>query len=64
MIFNSEAPDLMEEIVLKKAKIALANYPKLMKVTHKRYYPPTLDLFFSGHCLKAPKDREYGCNEE
>jgi hypothetical protein len=64
MIFNSEAPDLMEEIVLKKAKIALANYPKLMKVTHERYNPPTLDLFFSGHCLKSPKDREYGCNAE
>lgn len=62
--YNRQVQNLMEEVILKKAKIALANFPKLMKVTHERYYPPTLDLFFSGHCLKSPKDREYGCNEE
>ncbi|MBX7226349.1 MAG: hypothetical protein K1X55_09985 [Chitinophagales bacterium] len=61
---NKQAQNPMEEVILKKAKIALTNLPKLMKVTHKRYYPPTINLFFSGHCLKMPKDREYGCDEE
>lgn len=64
MSYNMQVQNLMEEIILKKAKIALANFPKLMKVTHERYYPPTIDLFFNEHCLKFPKDREYGCNEE
>ena len=56
MIYNNQVQNLMGEIILKKAKIALANFPKLMKVTHKSYYPPTVDLYFSGHRLKMPKD--------
>jgi hypothetical protein len=64
MSYNKQVQNQMEEIILKKAKIALTNFPKLMKVTHERYYPPTINLFFSGHCLKMPKDRKYGCDEE
>jgi hypothetical protein len=62
--YNKQPQNPMEEVILRKAKLALTNFPKLMKVNHERYYPPTIELFFSGHCLKMPKDKEYGCNEE
>lgn len=64
MSYNQQVQDKMEALILKKAQFALKNFPNLMKVKHERYFPPTIDLFFSGHCLKNPEDREYGCNQE
>jgi hypothetical protein len=61
---NNDTKNALEEMILIKAKKALANFPKLMKVKHKRYYPPIIELFFSGYCLINPKDREYGCEDE
>jgi hypothetical protein len=55
---------VIEEIVVKNAKNALKGFPKLMKVNHSWYYPPTFDLYFNAHCLKFPHDREYGCKFE
>jgi len=62
--YNQHVQNKMEEIILSRAKKALTNFPKIMRVKHERYYPPTLHLFFNGYCLKHPKDREYGCNVE
>ena len=62
--YRREPENLTEEIILRNAKKALANFPQLMKVNHERYHPPTFDLFFSGHCLKFPYDTDFGCGDE
>lgn len=56
--------NINEKIILRNAQEVLKGLPQLMKVTHERYWPPTLELHFSEHCLKHPEDKEYGCNEE
>lgn len=56
--------DINEEIILRNAQEALRGLPQLMKVNHKWYQPPVLELYFSKHCLKHPEDKEYGCDEE
>lgn len=53
---------IMEKVILKKAKEVLAAFPQLMKVKHERYKPPNVNIFFNGHCLLFPEDREYGCD--
>lgn len=62
--FNRQPTNKMERIILEKSVTSLKGFPKLMKVTHKDYQPPTVTLYFSGHCLKFPYDRKYGCNYE
>jgi hypothetical protein len=54
--FGEEPKNICEEIILRNAKEALKGFPKLMKVNHKCYHPPTFELFFNVHCLKYPKD--------
>lgn len=54
----------MGEIILAKANQLLYDLPVLMKVKHKRYYPPTIDVSFSGYCMRYPFDRDYGCKYE
>ena len=41
----------------------LTKLPPLMKVTHKYYRPPYLEIGFVTHCLKYPWDKEYGCKQ-
>lgn len=41
----------------------LIKLPPLMKVTHKFYRPPYLEIGFNTHCLKYPWDKEYGCKQ-
>lgn len=41
----------------------LTKLPPLMKVTHKFYRPPYLEIGFNTHCLKYPWDKEYGCKQ-
>ncbi len=55
--------DILEDYIYSVATKTLINLPPLMKVTHKRYYPPTIGIFFSGHCVKYPEDKEYGCKD-
>lgn len=62
--YDKEPTTSMEKIILKDAIEALKNFPKLMRVNHKNYSPPTIQLYFSGHCLKFPNDRKYGCTDE
>lgn len=62
--FNRQPTNEMERIILEKSVISLKGFPKLMKVSHKDYQPPTVSLYFSGHCLKFPYDRKYGCDYE
>ena len=59
-----EPKNLIEKAVIKNARIALKNFPKLMRVNHFSYRPPSINLFFNGHCLLHPEDREYGCKFE
>ena len=59
--YNWRPHNEMEKLIFEKAKIALNGFPKLMKVTHKRYEPPSICLNFNAHCLKYPKDKIYGC---
>lgn len=61
---KEKAETLMQKTMLSKTKEALKNFPKLMKVKHELYHPPRVELWFSGHCLKYPFDREYGCDYE
>lgn len=61
---NNVTKNELEEMILIKAKKVLASFPRLMKVKHERYYPPIIELFFDGYCLKNPKDRDYGCKDE
>lgn len=62
--YTKQAETLMQKTILSKTKEALENFPKLMKVKHERYHPPRVELWFSGHCLKYPFDKEYGCDNE
>jgi len=41
----------------------LTKLPPLMKVTHKYYRPPYLEIGFVTHCLKYPWDTKYGCKQ-
>lgn len=60
-----EPKNINEKIILRNAKEALKGFPKLMKVNHHRYFfLPRIEIFFSGHCLKYPYDRKYGCKYE
>jgi hypothetical protein len=59
--YNWEPHNAMEKVIFEKAKIALKDFPRLMKVTHKQYEPPSIYLYFSGHCFKQPHDKGYGC---
>lgn len=64
-IFNGYSHDgisIMEEYMLSIAKIYLRDLPRLMTVTHDKYFPPIVSLYFSAHCLKYPNDSKYGCN--
>ncbi len=62
--FNRQPTNKMEKIILEKSVTSLKRFPKLMRVSHKDYQPPTVSLYFSGHCLKFPNDRKYGCDYE
>lgn len=62
--FGDEPETLMEKTMLAGAKKALENFPKLMLVRHERYHRPLVSIWLSGHCLKFPYDREYGCDDE
>ncbi len=53
-----------DKIMLRKAKEALIGFPQIMKVNHKNYYPPELEIWLNGHCLKFPNDTKYGCISE
>jgi hypothetical protein len=59
---GEKAETLMQKIMLSKTKEALKDFPKLMKVNHERYNPPKVKIWFSGHCLKYPFDKEYRCD--
>lgn len=62
--YNRKPSNEMEKIILEKTITALKGFPRLMKVIHKGYRPPSLSLYFSGHCLIFPEDKKYGCNNE
>ena len=62
--FEQEPKNINEEIILRNAKEALENFPKLMKVSHRRYRPPRVHIIFKSHCLKYPNDIEYGCDNK
>lgn len=51
----------MEDYIYRLALNSLKGLPALMKVTHKRYHPPLISIFFSAHCVKYPLDKKYGC---
>lgn len=64
-VYYGKKPEtIMQKTIRLRAKEVLKDFPKLMKVEHDRYHPPSVELWFSGHCLKYPLDREYGCNYE
>lgn len=54
----------MQKKLVFKTEEVLKDFPRLMKVEHQYYRPPSISIWFSGHCLKYPFDREYGCNYE
>jgi TPR repeat protein len=61
--FGSNPQNINEKIILRNAKKALKNFPELMKVNHKWYFPPRIQMSFNEHCLKFPYDIKYGCEE-
>jgi hypothetical protein len=62
-ILSSELSPKLTSFMLKTAKEALKDLPKLMKVNHEGYYGPIIRLWFHGHCLKHPEDHKYGCED-
>lgn len=60
--FNENPETKMQKMILSRTKDALKSFPKLMKVKHERYTPPSVNIWFSGHCLKFPNDKDYGCD--
>lgn len=58
---NYPEVSLMEKTLIETAKKALTEIPNLMKVKHKYYSPPYLQLFFNSYCIKNLWDKDYGC---
>ncbi|MFT4801772.1 MAG: hypothetical protein ACI93N_001547 [Flavobacteriaceae bacterium] len=61
LYYSNKDDDLFEKLILSKTREVLRRFPKLMKVNHRGYSPPKLELWFDAHCLKYPKDYIYGC---
>lgn len=59
---KDDSPQLTP-FILKTARAALEDFPKIMKVNHDRYSPPVIWVWFHAHCLKHPDDNEYGCED-
>jgi hypothetical protein len=59
--FTYDGINPMEDYIYQVALNSLKGLPALMKVTHKRYYPPLISIFFDAHCVKNPLDKKYGC---
>jgi hypothetical protein len=62
-INSAEVSPKLTAFILKTAKDALKDFPKLMKVNHEGYYGPIIRLGFHVHCLKYPQDQEHGCED-
>ncbi len=59
--FTYDGVSMMEESILTKARNVLADFPALMKVTHEKYYPPIIEIYFDGKCVQKHLDIDYGC---
>ncbi|NRA13757.1 MAG: hypothetical protein HRT57_17590 [Crocinitomicaceae bacterium] len=60
--YGDESPRL-ESIIMEVANRSLNDFPQVMKVNHELYSPPVIRIWFMGHCLKYPEDKEYGCDD-
>lgn len=60
----AEQKSEFQTLLLQKAEAIKNKLPRLMKVKHDRYYPPIIEIWIDGYCLKNPYDTDYGCPKE
>ena len=65
--FTHDGISFMEDYILSVADTSFKNLPRLMKVKHEQYHPPTISIKFDADCFKNPckyKCYGYGCDNK